>query len=221
MIDLILANENLPFTVAIGIMITISFMEGFGLLIGVGFSNLLDSILPDFDIDTDVPDNFDTPDFFSRILTWFCIGKVPILILLILALTTFGLSGYLIQIISKSILLQFFPSFIASILAIVISVPIIKTCANMLNKIIPDDESQSISEDSFIGEVAIITLGTAKLNYPASAKFQDHHGTTHHIMVEPDEENVEFKQGTEVILTEKNNHIFKAIKNNNQLLKKQ
>ncbi|MGL1885863.1 MAG: YqiJ family protein [Reichenbachiella sp.] len=218
MIELALSSHNIPFTVAVCIMFSIALMEGVGLLFGVGFSNLLDSVFPDIDIDADIPDDFQSPDFFSRILTWLRVGKVPILVLVIVALTAFGVIGFLIQIVSYSLVAHYWPAYIASIPAVFLSIPVVRISAKILNRFIPEDESDSISVKTFIGKVVTITLGTATLGHPAEAKFKDEHGHTHYMMVEPDAEEIKFPQGSEVILLKQNGSTFQAMLNNNQLL---
>lgn len=52
--DFFLEAANRPFTIALGILIGIGLLEGLSQLIGLGFSNLLDSLLPDMDFDADL-----------------------------------------------------------------------------------------------------------------------------------------------------------------------
>ena len=97
MLDFLLANENLPFTVALAVMFGIAVLEGVMALMGFALSGVLDSLLPDmdFDIEADVYADLETPSPFSRLLGWLRVGKVPMLMLLIIFLTGFGLIGLL------------------------------------------------------------------------------------------------------------------------------
>ncbi len=47
-------DGNLPFLVALGVMLAIALVEGVGLLFGIAVSSLVDELLPDMDIDADV-----------------------------------------------------------------------------------------------------------------------------------------------------------------------
>ena len=93
----------LPFTAALIVLGLIAALELVGLLFGVAFSNLVDSALPEFELDADADfeinaelsasggpldvDGPDVPDMpsvgpLSQFLSWLCVGKVPVLILL-------------------------------------------------------------------------------------------------------------------------------------------
>ena len=54
MFDFLIAGQNLPFTVAICLMLVITFMEGVGTLLGSGLSEVVESLMPDFDLDVDI-----------------------------------------------------------------------------------------------------------------------------------------------------------------------
>ena len=100
MIDLIFAPENLPFSVALGLMLAIAVLEGVGMLFGAGLSGALESVAPDFDIDVDADIDADAGadlPALSQFLGWLRVGEVPILILLIVFLTSFGLGGLIVQ----------------------------------------------------------------------------------------------------------------------------
>jgi Inner membrane protein YqiJ, N-terminal len=52
----LLQDGNQLFTGALVLMFMIALLEGVMTLIGVGISDLLDNLLPDFDVDADMPD---------------------------------------------------------------------------------------------------------------------------------------------------------------------
>jgi hypothetical protein len=82
----------------------------------------------------------------------------------------------------------------------------------------PKDETDAVSEQSFIGRVAVITLGNASHGSPAEAKLKDQHGQMHYVMVEPDLPNEAFSQGTAVILVRQKGAHFTAINNTSNVL---
>ena len=104
MFDFLLATENLPFTVALSVMFGIAFLEGVTVLMGFALSGMLDTLLPDmdFDIEADLYSELEAPSPFSRLLSWLRVGKVPMLMLLIIFLTAFGLIGLALQSILHS-----------------------------------------------------------------------------------------------------------------------
>ena len=80
---------NLPFAAALAVMVLIVLIETAAALLGAGFSGLLDGLAPDVDAYVSVA----APSAFAQILSWLRVGDVPLLMLLLLALTVFGLSG--------------------------------------------------------------------------------------------------------------------------------
>ena len=88
-----------------------------------------------------------------------------------------------------------------------------RICGGILGRIIPKDETESVSEESFVGRVAVITLGQAAPGKPAQARLSDQHGQAHYVMLEPDTDNAVFEQGTQVLIVSHEGAVFKAIEN--------
>ncbi len=234
MTDFILASENLPFSIALGLMIAIGLLEGITTLLGFGASSFLESLMPDTDIDIDVDVDMDIdmdadiPDgisgdiasagALSNLLGWFNIGRVPVLILFILFLFGFGMIGLIIQSVAHNISGRLLPGFIPSAAAFAAAMIFVKFSGMALAKLIPKDETEAVSEDSFIGRVAVITLGTAKSGKPAQARLRDQHGQVHYIMVVPDSEADVFEAGSEVLPVRQAGAVFYAIPNPGGLL---
>ena len=211
MLELLGASSNLPFTVALAVMFVIAVMEGAALLLGIGLSDVFDAMLPDMDIDLDVGVEASGASAFTRLLGWLHVGRVPILMLLIVFLTAFGLIGLALQGMTKAVIGGFLPAWLASIPTFALALPVVRVSGGILAAIMPTDETDAVSEATFIGRVATVTLGTAAPGSPAEAKLTDEHGYTHYIMLEPDREGVEFTQGTSVLVTEKKGSTFRGI----------
>jgi len=154
----------------------------------------------------------------SRLLGWLCVGKVPVLILLVAFLTVFGLAGLALQTIVHGVTGAMLPGSLASIPALIVAVPSVRVIGTGLSKLIPKDETAAVKADSFVGRVARITLGEATKGQAAEAKLKDAHGQTHYVMVEPDGEEEVFEAGTQVLLIKKNGPRFLAIRNTNPAL---
>lgn len=211
-------------------------------LLGAGISQTIDSLLPeslgDADLDIDASPDIDAIDgagadfgdaeianpsvgatsALSRILGWLCVGKVPVLILLVAFLTVFGLTGLMVQSIVQGVTGALLPGFVASIPALVVAVPCVRVIGKGLSRLIPKDETSAVKRASFIGRIASITIGTARFGYPAQAKLQDAFGQTHYVMVEPDSEEISFPTGAQVLLVEKHGTVFRAILNTSSAL---
>jgi len=206
MMTFILDPHNLPFTICLLIMLGIALLEGILTLLGFGLSSLLAHFVPDVDVhvNTDVDTgDVDTESSLGKFFSWLNVGRVPIMILFVIFLTVFALTGYTLQATSLEILGNMLPALLAAVIAFFLSLPIVRKLGQGIGKIMPTDETEVISEDSFIGRLATISLGTAKKGRPARAKFKDNYGTTHLIMVEPEEESEEFSEGNVVLLVER------------------
>jgi hypothetical protein len=214
MIELLTAGQNIPFTVALAVMLVIAVVEGVGALFGVGLSGLFDSFTPEVevpDIDLDVSQG--PPPVFTRVLGWLRVGEVPVLMLLIVFLTVFSIAGLAVQSAARGMLGGFLPAWVAVAPAALVALPAVRFLASGLASILPGDETDAVAEATFIGRIATIVLGTARVGSPAQARVKDQSGYTHYIMVEPDTADESFAAGTAVLLTEKNGGLFRAIRN--------
>ncbi len=217
-------SANMPFTVALCMMMGIALLEGVTTLLGMGASDLIQSILPDFDIDADIDIDVDadvdadlggvgSSSFLFNAMGWLHIGRVPILVLVVLFLFSFGLAGLCVQSAIHSIAGVALPGFLASIPALIAAVFFVRIGGGLVAKVIPQDETEAVKEKSFIGRVGTITLGKAQYGKPAQAKLKDSYGQTHYVMVQPDSEDVIFQAGDLVLIVSGDSGSFFAIPN--------
>lgn len=210
--SLLFAPENTLFLGALAMLAGICLVEVLALLIG--FADLAGA----------VDDLIDVDDFtagegsLSQLLSWLNVGRVPVLILLIVFLACFGLTGISVQFLSSRVGLGILPGGIAALPALLVSVPLFKMTGSTLAKILPKDESSVVSRSHFVGRVATITVGTARQGNPAEAKLKDEHGLTHYVMVEPDDEAGEFRVGESVLIVNADGSICRAIPSPAQVL---
>ncbi len=216
MIEFLAASANLPFTVALALMLLIALMEGVGTVLGAGFSTLLDALLPNIDLDVDGPE-VESGTGLTRFLGWLRIGKVPFLVLLVVFLTAFGLAGLAIQAFVHNVAGMLLPAWVAIFPATLIALPVVRLTAGAVAHIFPRDETEAVSSQSFIGRLATITVGTARPNSPAEAKLRDAYGQTHYVMVVPDQEE-ELPAGTEVLLLRPHGSQFRVLRNTHKAL---
>jgi hypothetical protein len=222
MTDFFLSSGNSPFTISLAIMLFIAFLELISASMGMGLSEMVDSVLPEFDTDIDADIDINEPsggtDSLIKLLSWFRIGEVPVIMLFIVFLTGFGLSGLIVQFIAVQTWGKTLPTLFAVVAAIVCALPTVRFCGGVLGKYMPKDETYVVSEKSFIGQVATITMGTAHNNSPAQAKLRDQHGQTHYLLVVPDDPDESFGQGTKTIIVSQNGSIFRVIANTSSAL---
>jgi len=200
-VTLFTAEQSWPFSAALAVMVGLCVLEGAGLLIAHSPSQLLDNLLPD------TPDGFDGP------LGWLHLGKVPMLVLIILFLTGFALTGYLIQGMALSLGGHLLPAWVAGIPAALAGLAVTSGLGGLIAHVIPRDESSAVSEQSLIGRAGVVVRGVARAGLAAEAKVRDIHGLAHYVMVEPDLPEQVFEEGANVLLVKKSGASFRCIPN--------
>lgn len=203
-----------PFVIAGFVLLILLVVEIISFMFG-GMSGFLDNLLPDalvdadFDADMDMDAGTDL-SLGLKALDWLYVGRIPTMILLILFIASFCITGILIQQVALAILGHFISPWLASLDALVVSFPVLKVLATLLYPILPKDETTAVSGDTLVGRPARIILGTASIGYPAQAKIIDAHGQSHYVMVEPepdetawDKKSVSISADDQLIITKK------------------
>ena len=201
----LLAPELWPFALAIGLMLVLAVLEALALVVGLSMSHWLDGAI-------DHPGEPDTPT--SAALGWLHIGKVPLLVIIIIFLTTFGVVGSLAQLVARALSGHFMPVLLAVAIAAVTAAFAVRILGEAIGRMIPKDESTAVADAALVGRVGTIVIGVARAGRPAQARIHDEHGTPHYIMVEPEGSDDAFAAGTSVLLVRhlKGRH-FHAIPN--------
>lgn len=206
MVDIFLAPESWPFSVALLLLVAIAVIEGMGLLVGLSVSSWFDQLLPD------ASDGLDS--LSEAWLGWLHIGKVPLLVLLALLLTAFSIIGFTANGLFKSLLGFHPPALLSSIAAFLGALPVVRLTGGILARIIPGDETTAVTLDTLVGRIAVIVNGTARINFPAQARVKNEHGQTLYIHVEPDNNEQTFSAGESILLVKQiSGSRFQAIAN--------
>jgi len=198
--------DIIPFVYFLSLMVVflMGAIEGVLMILGFGMSSIIDEFFPDVDVEMDVPD---TGSAISEGLTWLNKGRVPVVILFIIYLSTFGTIGAQIHCLYPSTYLM-----VSLPVVFILSILITRVLSGWLGKIMPKDETVAVKTETFIGNIATITLGTATIKDFVEAKTEDIYGKTHYIMIRAEEENDRFKQSEEVVIFKKlENDFFTAI----------
>ncbi len=148
----------------------------------------------------------------AQVLSWLHVGQLPTTILLLLFLLSFGMSGLFLQWLIMSRFGAPLPAAIASVPAGILALLGTRLSGGILKPLLPRDESEAVSLDSFVGCDGQITIGTARPGKPAEARVKDKFGRTHYMMVEPDGED-EFPAGSHVLLLKRRGEIYRVIDN--------
>lgn len=193
MLGALFSPEVVTFTAALVLMGLIGLLEA----VGLGIAGL------DLDFGVGLDD--------GGMLGWLGFGRVPLLVLLIAFLASFGILGFAIQQVAQSVSGAMLPIWGATPLAAVLSLPVTKILARGLGRIMPHDQTTAYPLEGLVGLAASITIGRAVHGSPARARVIDPHGQAHHVMVEPDDGTVVFNEGDTVLLVRREKDVFRAI----------
>jgi hypothetical protein len=223
--------QNTVFFYSITIFLVIAILEVISMLIGLSISEFIDDILPDFGIDADVDLDVDldvgvdadmdidadvdvsvgvAPHLF--VLDWLNLGKIPFMVLIVLNLLSYGLSGYMIQKIMISITDTPMSKLYISLLALIPALIITHYLGRGVAKIFPKEETTAVKIETLINGIGEITIGTATHDNPAEAKVKDKYDKTHYIRVVPINKEMRITQGEKIVIIELNNGVFSVDK---------
>jgi len=202
----LLAPGVFPFIVALGVMLVILIAELVGLVLGMQPSAGVDSALPDFDVD-----GGSEIGPLSSMLTWLSFGRLPALVVIMLLLSCFGLIGLLGQNLLLRSTGAMVDPWIASAVSAIGALFATRHLGHALSRIFPREETDAVSGSEFIGRIATVFRGEARLGAPAEAKLVDSRGKTQYILVEPEEGDAVFTSGSDVLLVRQEGSIYRAI----------
>ena len=182
-------------------MVGLTVIEGAGLLFAQSPSHGLDSLLPDM------------PEGLERALAWLHLGRVPVLVLLILFLAGFSVSGYAVQALAGTLFGSLLPWWLASLPAALTAMCCVRALGGLLARVLPDHETTAVSEQSLVGRTGMVTQGIARSGMAAQTKVRDANGGLHYVLVEPDIAAETFAEGDSVLLVRKTGARFYGIRN--------
>ena len=207
--ELLLAAESTPFTGAIIFVLLLGALETISLLLGASLFGLFGHIDVDADVDFDIDvphiDHIDIAHDAPHLdadsgLGWLHIGKVPMLVLLVLFLSSFATVGLSCNALTHHYL-GFYPSvYLSSAVAFLSAILAVRVLGNVIAKLIPKDETSAVSLDTLVGHIAIVINGTARKNNPAQARVTTEQGQTFYVRVEPEHDYEQLNTHDSVLL---------------------
>lgn len=213
--SLINAPETRIFGTALMLMLMLGVLEAVSLLTG-GINDWVENLLPESLTETAHAEvGLETAEagVFIRFLSWLYVGKVPLLMLMVIFSAVFGLLGYLFQTAFYTVWGGYLNGWIAAAVVWFVSLPVVRTLAGGVYKIMPKDETTAVAQNSLVGRVGTVVLGEAREGSPAQVRVRDSYGQQHYVMAEPDSDGLILKQGEAVLLVSVSGSTFKAIPN--------
>ena len=197
----LLADYNLPFAIAAGLMLLALVFQ----LVGLG----------DYDLggDVDLDTGMDGADPTSAgvggaLLTLLGLGKVPLMVWLMVFLLLFTVIGMSIQALAGDLTGAPLYPWLAALLAGGASLPATAIATRPLGRLLPQDETSAVGLDSLVGRRGKVSTGKALRGSPARTTVRDRHGHAHHVMLEPHEDASEIHEGDEVLLVRREGQTF-------------
>lgn len=205
MLDQLSSAPFLPFSISSGVMLGLLLLEIVFAVAGKPLSALLDHLAghdaPDAGIDHG--DHGDVPAHgkFADALAWLNAGRVPGLILVILALAWFAAGGFAIQGILAGIVKPL-PGWLASLAALGLAVVPLRVSTRAVARAIPRDETYAATHGDLVGMIGTVVLGPVRKGVVAKARFRDQHGNVHFPRVEPFSDSDVIEQGAPILAVE-------------------
>jgi hypothetical protein len=199
--DILLAPDVRPFAISAAIMVTLGGIELLTMIVGFSISELIGK---DFALETE------SHSAIGGLFLWINAGRLPLLILLILALGVFAIAGFLLQAVAHSIGTAV-PVTLAALAAVAISLPAIRVTSRGIARIIPRDETYVVDEADFIGHVAEVSIGPLDQGLPGRVRLKDVFGNWHSVAARASPESTPLPVGASVLLVDRDAKCFIAI----------
>jgi hypothetical protein len=199
--DILLAPDVRPFAVAAAIMVVLGGIELLTTLVGFSISELLGK---------EVAVEADSHNGLGGLMLWINAGRLPLLILIILAFGVFSIEGFLLQGTAHAVGTAI-PVSIAALIAIAGSIPVIRTASRGIARIIPRDETYAVSDADFVGKVAMVSVGPLDQGLPGRVRLKDVFGNWHTVSARASRDSPALAVGSRVLLVDRDAKCFIAI----------
>jgi len=193
-----------PFTIAALILVGLVAIEILAMMVGMSFSVILGH-----DVSHGADHGADDAGVLDAWMSWLNKGGVPLLILIMIALASFAISGFVIQGIAGAIVAPL-PTLVASLAAFAAALPVTRTLSRWTGRIFPRDETAVVNQADFIGLTGTVTLGPLDQGKPGRVRVKDRHGNIHVLRARAAGDHV-IQQGAVVLLVDGSDGLFQAI----------
>jgi membrane protein implicated in regulation of membrane protease activity len=199
--DILLAPDVRPFAISAAIMVTLGGIELLTMIVGFSISELIGK---DFALETE------SHSAIGGLFLWVNAGRLPLLILMILALGVFAISGFLLQAVAHSVGTAV-PVTLAALAALAISLPAIRVTSRGIARIIPRDETYAVDEADFVGHVGEVSIGPLDQGLPGKVRLKDVFGNWHSLVARASQDSTPLPVGASVLLVDRDAKSFIAI----------
>ncbi|MCL1145034.1 YqiJ family protein [Shewanella marinintestina] len=206
MVDFLLSQENLPYAISLGLVLLFGLLETLSLVIGASLVGLLHP--------AEVVDNIELSNKNSSVMlsfaSWLSMNRLPVLLWFALALLSFSMAGFVINAVSMRWLLVLQPQLVSLPFALFLMALSCHYFGAAIADRLQRNISNVISIEDLNGSVAKLEFGRAMLGYPGAAIVVDKNQQEHHVFVEPVNTEVEFTEGSLVVLVKRKGRVWQA-----------
>jgi len=196
---LFLAPECAPFATAAMILIGLTAIEILSMLLGFSLSELIGK--PHFEGHDGV---------LAGLLSWINVGGVPLLILIMLALGIFAVTGFAIQTVAD-VIWGPLPAIAAAVPALAVAIPLVRGSTRTIARIVPRDETYAVEADDFVGRTGTVSIGPLDQGLPGRVSVKDAHGNWHQLRASAAKGESPLPIGAQVLLVDRKADIFIAV----------
>lgn len=162
MLEQLSSPAYLPFSIAAAVLLLLALLEVLVLALGITVSEGLDELFADGDASAGLPG--------LSLLSWLGFGKAPFLVVLVVILAAFSISGMVVQTLAIELLGLAVWTPLAVLIALAVTLPTASWLVQRLAKLIPSDETSGISRQDLVGQTGVMSQGVATQKNTAEAK---------------------------------------------------
>nr|WP_076407494.1 OB-fold-containig protein [Shewanella sp. UCD-KL12] len=207
MVDFLLTQANLPFTISLSFVVILAVLEALSLSVGFSLVKALEKWAPR---DTGLEHTDVSVNGLASVASWLCLDKLPLLIWFVLALVSFTLAGFVSNYIALTLYSNLLPQSAALPIALFVTAFACRYIGEAIASVLPRNELGIVSTDGLLGSVGTVTVGCAIKGNPSEALVQDQYQQKHYVLVEPESKGIEFNSGTQVVLLRREGGVWSA-----------
>lgn len=207
LLEHVMSPEVRPFAIAAAMILILGSVEVISMLVGASLSEMLG---------TNIDFGHPSDNGVINAISWINVGGVPLLIFLLLLLGAFSITGFLIQDLARMVAGPL-PATLASVGAVGVSIPLVRSASRAIARVIPKDESYAVGLGDLVGRVGEVVIGPLDQGPPGRVSVADIHGNRHFVWAVAAPASSPLPQGTMVLLVDRDGTRFVAVKADDEL----
>ncbi|MGR4843410.1 OB-fold-containig protein [Rhizobium sp. LARHSG275] len=196
--ELLFSPECAPFAIAATILVGLTAIEMLAMVMGFSMTEFLGK------------PEVHGHDGILAYLSWLNLGGVPLLILMMLTLGLFAMTGFALQAVANAFWAPL-PSLIAVIPAALATIPMVRASSRTVARVVPHDETYAVDLDALLGRTAEVSIGPLDQGLPGRVRVKDQHGNWHVLRARAAKGEGPLAIGASVLLVDHKANVFIAI----------